>query len=804
MAERFRSTRRARRRTVAAQARIWAIVVAVVGGTLVSSAGPAVAGGAGVTRSELPSAADLDLARVVREVEGRRSGRAAGVRNISDGQPISPPAGAPMVQYDPDVAFDGTNFLVVWTTQLPSRNGASTIAATRVTPAGEVLDPNGILVPGTDARHIAAPSVAFGGGGYLVAYENGLNVVSGLRIGTDGVAGAPFTISDGVSSIPGSVSHTETRPAVAHNGTTFLVAWEENDVVGDPSTGTFVTDINIVGTRVDTTGVLDPSGRFISQAAGHQVEPDVASNGSEFLVVWADGRSSTQRDVYGARVDGTGNVLEPDGIAISTGGGNSVRPAVAFGGSIYLVVWTRDTGGIQVRGARVFRDGTPLDTASRNLGGADAIPASPAVAFNGRLFLVVWGNHGGNHVGGTFVSSNWQLTPVGGLRVTGPQIFGTVPAVAVGAGVPFVFWGGNANDDDVWGVRLAPDGAVLDAEARLISTGNLPVGTPAAASVGSGSLVVWREKAGADSQLLATRLLPDGTVLDPQGIVIRDMTELSSTPQGSAPPAVATDGTDYLVAFTGPPSDGPCPVAIGRVSGSGGGTSSGVRIDTDSCATPGVAFDGTNYVVVTAELSGDLQATVVRPAGTVVDSFPVTEGGTGLHPPSAAGVDGTVLVAWRDGATLVGEAGTVTPVVLPPAIPEGDTAVGSDGTGFLLTRMTGGGLVSTRIRADGTVLDPAGIPVSGTGGPPSVAFNRSWLIVWNDRRTTGAGPGVHGARIRPNGTVADPDGFLIAPDATGDPAVSARNDGNGWAVAYPGHDPATRSNRTFARQVAPK
>jgi hypothetical protein len=85
-----------------------------------------------------------------------------------------------------------------------------------------------------------------------------------------------------------------------------------------------------------------------------------------------------------------------------------------------------------------------------------------------------------------------------------------------------------------------------------------------------------------------------------------------------------------------------------------------------------------------------------------------------------------------------------------------------------------------------------------------VAFNGTWLLVWNDRRTTGAGPGVYGARIRADGTVVDPAGFVIAPGTNGEPAVGARPGKAGWTVAYPRLDVNAASNQMLVRDVAPK
>ncbi|MEO0227999.1 MAG: hypothetical protein ABIL70_08145, partial [candidate division WOR-3 bacterium] len=149
-------------------------------------------------------------------------------------------------QVSPSVAFDGTNYLVVWSDE---RSGyyIYDIYGARVSPNGVVLDPNGIPIS-TAANSQLYPSVAFDGTNYLVVWQDYRN-------------------NPDTSDIYGA--------RVSQNGT-----------------------------------VLDPSGIPISTAANYQVCPSVAFGGTNYLVVWQDYRNNPDTsDIYGARVSPNGVVL---------------------------------------------------------------------------------------------------------------------------------------------------------------------------------------------------------------------------------------------------------------------------------------------------------------------------------------------------------------------------------------------------------------------------------------------------------------------------------------------------------------
>ena len=117
--------------------------------------------------------------------------------------------------------------------------------------------------------------------------------------------------------------------------------------------------------------VLDPAGIPVSTSAGDQYPTGIAFDGSKFLVAWTDRRSGDSYDVYAARVSPVGSVLDPQGIPVSTAAADQETPTVALSGASWLLVWSDFRGGGgDLYAARVDSSGTVLDPAGLFVGAA--------------------------------------------------------------------------------------------------------------------------------------------------------------------------------------------------------------------------------------------------------------------------------------------------------------------------------------------------------------------------------------------------------------------------------------------------
>jgi hypothetical protein len=673
----------------------------------------------------------------------------------------------------PAAAFDGTNYLIAWEEE---RDGALDIFAARVSPAGAVLDPEGISVSAGPAAK-TRPGVAFDGINFLVVWADsraGSWDVYGARVSKDGAVLDPEGIAIGTGA------GAQSNPAVAFSGSRYLVVWS------DDSQGGWV---DMRGAILDTGGSVLDDDVLVSPSVTRTVPggpwgPSVAGDGSNFMVVWQSLRGSTW-DVYCARVTPSGDVLDPAGIAVTASEEEEWYPWIASNGSQYLVVWHGISGGsYDLFAARVGTDGTLLDPQKIFVSEHRYWQRYPSVASDGKDYLVVWANwtEWTQDVHATVVTSGGEVVDIlgrnaldaetdiqwrpavvfGGDRylvisqdersVSGGDIYGALVSVS-GESIAGDDIGISKEGDGPWrptasfdgsnymvvwgdvedgvgliaGARVSAGGSLLDATPLQVSGQDHGAYAPDIAFDGSTHLVVWQESRGGTWDVYGTRLNKLGVPLDGQGFAV------SSEVRGQGRPSVAFGGGLYMVVWQDRRS-GVWDVYGARVSPSGAVLDrKGLAICASSGAQrrPAVAYDGTDFVVVWEDGRNgdwDIYGARVTVDGKVLDAdgVAVATGPDDDWTPEIASNGLGCLVAWQ---AWHGGSGDVLGTVLGPS---------------------GRPLLSEAI----SISDAAGRQWS-----PDVAFNgREYIVAWSDARRGPANVDVYASRVAPNGIVFDPGG----------------------------------------------
>ena len=338
----------------------------------------------------------------------------------------------------PAAAWDGTNFVIAW-------EATQALRAARVSPLGTVLDAGGFPVGGPSGR---APAVTSNGSSSFVAWHTNPAGATGRDVYAARVTSGG-TVVDSPPILVSITANNQRTPALAWNpeGRYFLVVWRDER---GPSA-------DVYGARVTGTGtILDGGGFPISTAPGDQTNPSVVWSGTHFLVVWDDVRSGDDNDIdiYGARVDPNGTVLEPGGIPISALVGSSQDSnAVAWDGTNFLVVWHDTRSGSHIYGARVSDAGVVLDGTGIPVSTAAGFQDDPALSWNGMQYLVVWKQSNGTTIDiqGVRVNRNGTLADSSPIGIETGAGFSSDPAVAW-SGVWLVVWVGGAG---IQGARVS-------------------------------------------------------------------------------------------------------------------------------------------------------------------------------------------------------------------------------------------------------------------------------------------------------------------------------------------------------------
>ncbi|MFO8013824.1 MAG: hypothetical protein R6X20_11035 [Phycisphaerae bacterium] len=241
---------------------------------------------------------------------------------VGDERPLVPDVPGKALQATPAAAFGDGVYLVVWREGWHGEGGRARLPAARVRPDGTVLDAEGIAVAPRAAGVQERPRVAFGGGAFLVVWQELRDGkaydVLGARISPAGkvLDADPILVAAG----PGN----QALPDVASDGDGFLVVWQ--GVVREEDVPTYYSFARPVSADAEPGE---------ARRLGTYPRPMVAWNGEAYLVVVA-------QTLVGMRLAAGGEPMDegPQTIVRNAGRRHRTR-AVAGGRGRWFVIAER-------------------------------------------------------------------------------------------------------------------------------------------------------------------------------------------------------------------------------------------------------------------------------------------------------------------------------------------------------------------------------------------------------------------------------------------------------------------------------
>ena len=381
-----------------------------------------------------------------------------------------------------DVVADGSGgYVVVWR---DDRDGNNNIFAQRVDGGGNaVWGYNGSTVCGAAGYQSDAVIVPDGAGGMIIVWldaRTGLEGVYAQRLNIDGT---PLWTTDGVRVV--ATTDPYYVHAVSDGNGGAVVVWE---VFNSGNVDIYAQLIDGSGTAVWVSNAV------VSTAAFSQIYASVVTDGAGGVIVaWEDNRG-TDADVYAQRIDGIGSAQWlPDGEPVCT----------MTGLQNAIVIATDAAGGACV----AWQDGRGSNTD----------------VYAQRV----------NSLGATM----WMTD---GVVVSAAPDEQWIPAIAPdGSGGAYIVWQDERTGTaDVFAQRVNPGGA------SLWSIHGVPVSTapggryyPVLVSDAvDGMIAAWSEQRGPDSDVYASRLDPEGTMLwDPDGVPVCSISVFNQSIEGLVP-----------------------------------------------------------------------------------------------------------------------------------------------------------------------------------------------------------------------------------------------------------------------------
>ncbi len=526
-----------------------------------------------------------------------------------------------------------------------------------------------------------------------------------------------------------------------------------------------------------------PGDNAIGLAAELQQSPAIARGGDVLLAVWDDHRSmpsgtgyfyETSGDIYGMRLDGSGNLLDAVPFVVTQAQATQENPKIAWNGTHWLVAfesYSVTAGGYyqkSLAAVRVAPNGQVVDAAPIPIYNFSPAGGAWAVASDGTDWVVVCQTSDSNSsLKAVRITAAGTVAQPPKLLVPSTYYLRFNLRLAYAGGVYMFAW---MDYDDTLALRFDSALNVLDPSPITLLAG---YGLESLASNGSQFYIAWHKtQPNYTVAVTGSRVDTNGQKLEPNGVNISG----SNQPQYGTTTSVAWEGTNWRVTWGC--NNG---VRIARVNAGGQVLDpGGVALTGPSTGpTAGTPAGGVQIVwgsYISAE--NDVYTANVSAGNSAGPSKGLSIGGPmQIRSDVSVGANGSMVVYRSDigGARRIMaqplDANGVPIGAGPLQLDSGDTLYGPgipsvawNGSLYLVAWNNSSGIVARRVLQDGTPVDPAPVAVTSGFGPVDVAaLGDLFLVVGLTYDTYPEWVYGVGARVRgSDGVVLDPAGLALS------------------------------------------
>lgn len=653
-------------------------------------------------------------------------------------------------QSGPAIAWNGQNWLVVWTTQRDDPFEVF-LEGVRVAPSGQVLDQSPIFI--SRAGLSDDIQVTSDGANWVVIW--GGRGVGGIIIAPDGTVD-----SSGAKLLylyPDPLPPTvQVNADIAFAGNEYFLVWGENVF---PSSGQLTSMLKAL--RLNRQ--LSPLGSPITLRTANVGRPSVATDGQNFFVaMWG----------VGWLIASGGQGISSEIVLSTTGGAADV----CWDGMNYYIAGFKEN--YTVFAAKIAPNGVPVENSDVELKRLDSNYSLAVAPRPGGGVQAVWATqklyrpYAGAE--GYYLSSDQDVLTAGmttNLAASPVTAVGSAPRqslarmAAGGAGFLMTYRSQWSGDSRIMAMKLDASGHPVGAEPVQLDGGYPSITNPAVAWNGSSYLVVWENSeepmggtATQQGTIYGKRIQADGTPLDALPFKISKGKNATVTALNGEFLVIGSYQFDGSVITTRINDRGEI-LQSATITPNAVGLSGGISL-------PSVATVGNRWLMVWTGLESNgcncVWGTFITPQMAVTQAFKISSAlgdcypsGWGLEP-QIASAGNAALVIYRGRSTAVTQ---------------------SD---LYIT----GGISARKINADGSFADQSsrGFLVSAQGFVPSVAWDGAgYLATWLDSRNAPfpklSSGDIFAMRIGADGSIIDPAGFALADSLLVEdkPSVAARN-----------------------------